>query len=70
MDYLNHFRIEQAKELLCQTELSIKNISIDVGFSDEFYFSRLFKKSVGVSPQHYRKYQHSLTLFSPDTPLE
>ena len=70
MDYLNHFRIERAKELLCQTELSIKNISIDVGFSDEFYFSRLFKKRVGVSPQHYRKYQHSLTLFNPDTPLE
>lgn len=60
MDYLNLYRIEKAKALLFQSDLSVKEISFKMGFNDEFYFSRLFKKHVGISPLNYRKYQKSL----------
>ncbi len=63
MEYLNHFRIEKAKELLAQTEFTVKEISTKTGFTDEFYFSRLFKKTIGISPLNYRKYQQSASLF-------
>ncbi|MBQ8309504.1 MAG: helix-turn-helix transcriptional regulator [Clostridia bacterium] len=53
--YLNYLRCEQAKNLLLTSNLSIKEISESIGFSDPLYFSRAFKKSVGISPLEYRK---------------
>lgn len=46
--------ILEAKKLLHLTYKSVKEIAMDLNFEDEFYFSRYFKKGVGVSPQHYR----------------
>jgi len=45
----------QAKRELYLTSKSVKQISAALGYQDEFYFSRLFKKKVGVSPDIYRK---------------
>ncbi|HCA08737.1 helix-turn-helix domain-containing protein [Chryseobacterium sp.] len=45
----------EAKRLLHLTYRSVKEIASDLGFSDEFYFSRYFKKSVGCSPKKYRE---------------
>jgi AraC family transcriptional activator of pobA len=45
----------EAKKLLHLTYLSIKEIAAELGFNDEFYFSRYFKKSVGCSPKRYRE---------------
>lgn len=45
----------EAKRELYLTSKSIKQISAALGYPDEFYFSRLFKKKVGVSPDIYRK---------------
>jgi len=54
VEYINQVRVNQAKGLLLRTEMSIKEIAYEVGFCDEFYFSRVFKKLEGVSPRKYR----------------
>lgn len=51
--YLTKVRIEKAKELLTGP-LTIDQIASSVGFNDALYFSRLFKKSTGMSPSEYR----------------
>lgn len=52
--YVNDVRIRKARELLVQTDLSIKETAYAVGMDDERYFMRLFKKSEGISPSQYR----------------
>ena len=44
----------EAKRLLHLTHRSIKEIAAQLQFEDEYYFSRYFKKEVGVAPQHFR----------------
>jgi AraC-like DNA-binding protein len=46
--------ILEAKKKLHLTRLSIKEIAYSLNFSDEFYFSRFFKKFTGISPQIFR----------------
>ncbi|MBQ4086760.1 MAG: PocR ligand-binding domain-containing protein [Clostridia bacterium] len=53
--YIKNLRMQKAKELLKNTELSISEISTSVGFEDYNYFSRVFKKTYGISPRHCRK---------------
>jgi signal transduction histidine kinase/DNA-binding LacI/PurR family transcriptional regulator/AraC-like DNA-binding protein len=53
--YLTRFRIQQAKQLLTSGDLSITEIALKVGFSDGNYFSRAFRREVGVSPLSYRR---------------
>lgn len=53
--YVNQVRIWHAKNLLEQTDLTIQEISVSVGFVDAFYFSKAFKKLAGISPNQYRK---------------
>lgn len=53
-DYISKTRIKQAEQLLEKTNLSSKQISNYVGFTDECYFSRVFKKMNKVTPQEYR----------------
>ncbi len=55
IDKLANIRIEKAKELLLDPELSIKDISMKVGFTDPNYFSKAFKKITGVTASDYRK---------------
>ena len=56
-DYITHIRIEKAKELLRSTAAKTYEISRKVGYQDEKYFSRVFKKKVGLTPTEYRN-QH------------
>jgi AraC-like DNA-binding protein len=46
--------IVEAKRELYLTSNSIKQIAFDLGYTDEFYFSRFFKTNTGISPQVYR----------------
>ena len=55
IDYLTDIRMNQAKKLLAAGELSMKEICSAVGYSDPNYFSRTFKKNVGVTPTEYRE---------------
>lgn len=54
-DFLCNYRLEKAKALLIQTDRSNKEIAGMVGFSDDAYFSRVFKKDTGMTPKEYRK---------------
>lgn len=53
--YLNNIRIERSKQLLVQTEFSISEIAYKTGFPSTHYFSRLFRRSEGITPTEYRK---------------
>jgi signal transduction histidine kinase/AraC-like DNA-binding protein len=53
--YLNRYRVMQAKGLLKETDRTITQIALDVGFSDSGYFSRVFRREAGVSPDAYRR---------------
>ncbi|WP_166239735.1 response regulator [Paenibacillus turpanensis] len=54
IDYLTDLRITEAKRLIAQQELSLKEICYEVGYRDPNYFSRVFKKVTGVTPSEYR----------------
>lgn len=54
-DYVTNCRIEKAKELLREGELNINEIASSLGYGNARYFSRLFKKTVGIKPTEYRK---------------
>ena len=54
-EYLIQFRIKRAKQLLKDTDLSVKYVSYSVGYNDPFTFSKVFKKQEGVSPSVWRK---------------
>jgi signal transduction histidine kinase/AraC-like DNA-binding protein/ABC-type sugar transport system substrate-binding protein len=55
-EYLSRYRIKQAQDLLRNTEDSITDVAAQVGFEDPAYFSRVFRKQIGDSPQHYREH--------------
>ena len=55
MDYLIHYRIEQAKRLLKETDESITNIAFMTGFHNSAYFGKMFKKLAGMTPKEYRQ---------------
>jgi AraC-like DNA-binding protein len=54
-DYLNRYRILQSKQLLLDTTDTIGSIAHQVGFKDQAYFSRVFLKITGMSPQAFRE---------------
>jgi AraC-like DNA-binding protein len=54
-DYLERYRIKQAKRLLETTDLSITRVAMEVGFFDSSYFGRVFRREVGISPLAYRR---------------
>lgn len=53
--YFNHLKIQKACQYLSFTDMSIKEISYELGFNDPFYFSRMFKKLMELSPSAYRE---------------
>ncbi|GGD86913.1 helix-turn-helix transcriptional regulator [Paenibacillus nasutitermitis] len=53
-EYITRVRMERATVLLCETSMTITQIAEAVGYSELFYFSKLFKHIHGVSPQHFR----------------
>ncbi len=52
--FIRLVRYEKAKELLRQTDSNITEVAYQVGFSDPAYFSRMFKKEVGITPSEYK----------------
>ncbi|MCR4924340.1 MAG: response regulator [Lachnospiraceae bacterium] len=55
IEYLTNIRIEKAKELLKESDYSMKEICSKCGYTDPNYFSRSFKKNVGVTPTEYKE---------------
>lgn len=58
VDYVTFLKIEQAKSLLLNSDLTINKISDFLGFNNQHYFSKVFKSQVGLSPLQF-KVQHS-----------
>ncbi len=56
-DYLTRYRIEKAKEFLCNTEMKNYEIAYEIGYENPSYFTKTFKRLTGVTPQEYRERQ-------------
>ena len=55
INFISDKRLEKSRQLLSETNLSIKEITAEVGYNDQNYFSRIFKTKYGLSPKEYRK---------------
>jgi AraC-like DNA-binding protein len=54
-EYVHRLKIIEAKKLLLNTEINVKQLAYTLGYDDVHYFSRLFKKFAGVSPGLFRQ---------------
>ena len=54
-EYVNRIRVDRSKALLRSTGMSIAEIACAVGFDDQSYYTRIFKKQVGLSPGKFRE---------------
>ena len=52
--YCNRLKVERAKQLLINTDMSMQDIAMQTGFSSTTYFDRIFAGITGVSPREYR----------------
>jgi AraC-like DNA-binding protein len=55
VDFIVRLRMERAEMLLAETEESVQNIALQVGYANSITFGRVFKRIVGVTPGDYRK---------------
>lgn len=55
IEYLQRYRVRQARQLLKDSDRSISEIALDVGFTDSGYFSRIFRRIIGMSPENFRR---------------
>lgn len=55
LEYLTQLRIDHAKERLLKTDDPVNEIAESAGYSDVKYFSRIFKRTLGISPGKFRK---------------
>jgi len=53
--YLNHLRMEKAKQLLKESGKSVPEVSEAIGYPAHEHFQKLFKKKIGKTPSAYRK---------------
>ena len=54
INYLTNIRIDRAKVLLKDVSFNIKEVGKSVGYADSNYFTKVFKRSIGISPSEYR----------------
>lgn len=59
--YLAAELVTRAGKLLRSTPLSVKEIAMRLGFTDEFYFSRFFRRNTGISPSEYRRNAYGIS---------
>ncbi len=58
--YFNQLKVEEAKNMLLETDMSISDISYSLGFNETKYFDFFFKKHVGVTPKSFKKKERNL----------
>ncbi|MBL8993698.1 MAG: helix-turn-helix domain-containing protein, partial [Spirochaetia bacterium] len=54
-DFFLRLKIQKASQKLLASRAPIREVAREVGFEDEYYFSRLFRKITGESPRRYRE---------------
>lgn len=70
MEYLTQIRLNKAKQLILGTGGRLRDVAHQVGYKDEFYFSRRFKKEFGLSPTAYsRSKQNKLAVYGSSSVL-
>lgn len=55
IEYFNHLKIQKACQYLLFTGMTVKEAAVNLGIEDQYYFSRMFSKLMGLSPVEYRK---------------
>jgi two-component system response regulator YesN len=55
VDYVGGVRLEEAKKMLIDSNVKVKEVAESVGFVDPHYFGIWFKENTGLSPSQYRK---------------
>lgn len=55
LEYVHHVRLEEAKQMLESGALPVEAVALEVGYSDGSFFSRLFRRKVGLGPVQYRQ---------------
>lgn len=55
VEYFNHLKIQKACQYLLLTQMTVKEIAVELGIGDQYYFSRMFSRLMGYSPVEYRK---------------
>ena len=55
INYLNNYKIEKSKNLLENTNMTLLDISLEVGFNNQSYYSTIFKKYTNMTPLEYRE---------------
>lgn len=59
-EYINKLKIAKARELLCQSDRNIREIAGLLGFQDDKYFLKLFKRYEKITPREYRRAYHRI----------
>ena len=55
IEYFIQLKVQKACQFLLFSPITIKEISAQLGISDQYYFSRMFSKVMGLSPREYRR---------------
>ncbi|RAV23286.1 AraC family transcriptional regulator [Paenibacillus contaminans] len=64
--YVTKKRMEQARRRLVEDETSIRDVAVEIGYNDVYYFNRMFKKTVGIPPFRYQKsFRRKIAVLSP-----
>jgi AraC-like DNA-binding protein len=64
IEYFNHLKIQKACQYLSFTNMAVKELAINVGVDDPYYFSRMFTRLMGISPSEYRKRNKNINQLS------
>ena len=54
-EYIRHIRLENARDMLKNTDLNISQIVYSIGFSSRSYFSKIFKEKYNITPNKFKK---------------
>jgi len=63
IQYFLQLKLNKAKDLIVSTSLSVKEIAVITGFESQYYFSKFFKKRMGMSPIQLRNYSRGKNVF-------
>jgi AraC family transcriptional regulator of arabinose operon len=55
IEYFNHLKIQKACQYLSFTDMPVKELALNLGIEDQYYFSRMFAKLMGMAPTEYRR---------------
>jgi transcriptional regulator GlxA family with amidase domain len=55
LDYVHALRLEEAKQILETSDLPVEAVALEVGYQDNGFFGRLFRRRIGMTPAQYRR---------------